>query len=308
MFLRKLSLFFLALSCISADVAVDQSKRVVAIIGDKTKSPTKITYGDVLKYILQMLQTRGVQPAQFLELAEKEPKIFEELFSSIKETMVKDAILSFIAKKKNYDENPAYSGEFAQAKDIVRISIYKREQAKGAEFSDKEIADEYQVFLRELKDIKQYYGRMIVVKTKVKADSVVKALENRDKAKSIDDAFVSFEKEHSVVPFENSGFSVNENEAIRTYGKDVAEALNSVKVGSVAVAQFGQNSKLSGNYGIFLVSKSENAKKPTAKEAELLLKSRLVAKKMDEQIVKAAKEIGVKRYNKDGLLEEDAKS
>ncbi|QEK37869.1 hypothetical protein FZC35_00520 [Candidatus Cytomitobacter indipagum] len=307
MFLKKPYLFLLAANFIFAEVQNNQTK-IVAEVGHKTGKIVKITYEEVFKNILKMLQSRGVQPSQFVELAQKNPKVFAEIFSATKESMIKDSVLHFIAKEKDYSSNKDFINDLEEAKKNLMIQYEKSRYAKNASFSEAEYQNAYDNLMKEFKNVKQYSGRMIIVKTKSKADSIVKAIEGRNKSKSIEDSFIVFGKEHSIVPFDSNkgAFSMVEMEITKEYGKNVAAAVNSAKIGSVVVEQFGQDSKLSGNYGVFLISKSEDAKKPEMKDIKEALKSRLIIKKINEQITKASKDIGVKRYNKDGLLEEDS--
>ncbi|QEK38372.1 hypothetical protein [Candidatus Cytomitobacter primus] len=304
MFLRGILLSFFVLS-IGSDVAQEKN---VAVVGTKTNKSVKINYKDIVSNLYKVFAMQGISPNQIAQLTQKNPQILQDLIAKIREQIIDEEVLFFMSKDKGYESNAAYIKRFADAKKAVSNQIYREERAKQIVPSDKDLKDKYDEVIGKIPNIKKYDGTMIVLKNKSDADGVLKIMNNRDKSKSIDDTFISLGNAHSITDFSESKghFSMNEREIESVYGKNMMDNIQSTKAGNLTnVIKFDDKSKLEGKYAVVLVKKVSNEKKPEMESIKEQLKKAVIVGKIKEEINKHAKEIGVKKYNKDGLLEEE---
>ncbi len=296
MFFKVISLCFLV-SVSNADTTAQD--RVIARIGEE-----KITYGEVISKLVQMLSMQGISMQQFIE--NRKPEELDQIIKKLRDLLIDQKALSIIASRKKYQNNPAYQEKINQTIKSASIQFYHEEKTKEVENDNSKIQAKIMEIKSRLPETKQFSGRIIVVNKKSDADGIIKALNIRDKSKSIDSAFIDLGKKYSITDYqENKGyFSLNENEIMREYGKSSVDSLKSTKENTVSsVVEFKSSSKFNGKYGVFYVQKTSIAPKPSEEQIKPHAIKEIVADVLKKEIDKEKKSIEIKTYGKDGLLE-----
>ncbi len=278
--------------------------RVVARVGEE-----KITYEDVVSMLVKLLSSQGVSMQQFMQAQKNNPENLEKIIKQLRDAVIDQKVLSMIAERKKYRNNPAYQAKIAKVLQAAEVQFYSEEKNKEVELDSVKISEKIAEMQKRAPEVKQFIGRVIVVNKKSDADGIVKVLNIRDKAKSLEGAFTDLGSKHSITDYQDKkgSFSMSEHEIVREYGQTAVDSLKMTKEGQfTSVILFKSSSKFNEKYGVFYLSKIGVATKPSADELKPYAIRELVAEIVKSEIEKEKKSLEIRKYNKDGLLEENS--
>ena len=283
----------------------------VVVVGSKLgiDQQKRITNEELTKKVMEFFMMRGISQEQIVQLMREKPEDIKKIFEMIKESLIHNAVLAYIAKNKGYEHTPDGKNKIAEAQknayEQVLIMLFRDDMRRSYENVDEnKIKTKFNEHVKSLPKYKQFVGNMMLIDKEQIAKKIIKSIDNRGNA-AVESKFVELGNEYSQTDFRNTkgAFQIEEMNISRIWGQNVLDSMKASQEGKVFYVKFNAG-QYSGKYGVFFVKNIKDAEQPKLDERmKAYIVNMMVMEDMKSQIEKKKSEIGISMYDQNGILQ-----